>query len=388
MKEFDDIRPYRDHEVSRVLKSLLNNDEFFEAMARFQAPRLKKVLPKLAKKKVEKALKKYLNDVSSIEEFQMVIAKYMQRIIDSTTTDLIETGLNEIPGEKPHLFVSNHRDIVLDPALVSYLLRDSVHGTMEIAIGDNLLKREYISDLMRLNKSFIVKRSMQGREKLLALKVLSQYIHFSIGDGNNVWIAQSEGRAKDGLDKTDPAIIKMLSMGKQTAELKVPVGKAVCSLNIIPVSISYEYNPCDELIANELHELATTGSFEKDDRSDIISISTGLNENKGAVHITYGAELCPSDDEDAATIATSIDKQILLNYFLHPSNYLAYRRLREVDPSIGPSLEEMDIKITDEKEVEFKMRLENLRDELKPYFLDIYANPVLSRLRILEEKES
>ncbi|MFT4663739.1 MAG: hypothetical protein ACI9XB_000680 [Gammaproteobacteria bacterium] len=385
MKEFDEIRPYRDHEVSHVIQSLLNNDEFFEAIARFQAPRLKKVLPKLAKKKVEKALKKHLDGISSVAEFQLVIAKYMQKIIDNTTTGLFETGLDEIPKEKPHLFVSNHRDIVLDPALVSFLLRNSVHGTMEIAIGDNLLKRPYISELMRLNKSFIVQRSKQGREKLLALKLLSQYIHFSIGDGNNVWIAQREGRAKDGLDKTDPTIIKMLSMGKQTGKEKVPVGKALCSLNIIPVSISYEYNPCDELIAQELHELASTGSFEKDDRSDIISISTGLNENKGAVHVAYGKEICPNDDDDAVTIAARIDKQILLNYFLHSSNYLAYRRLRESDPTIGPSLGEMNVMVTDEKEVEFKMRYENLAPELKPYFLEIYANPVLNRLRLLEE---
>lgn len=380
-EEFEDIRPYRDHEVADVIQSLLSNDEFFEAIARFQAPRLKKVLPKLAKKKVEKALKKHLKGISSITEFQLVIAKYMQKIIDDTIDKLHETGLTDIPQETPHLFVSNHRDIVMDPALVSYLLRLSVHGTMEIAIGDNLLKKEYISDLMRLNKSFIVKRSMQGREKLVALKILSEYIHYTIENGNNAWIAQREGRAKDGLDKTDPTIIKMLSMGKRDGDDKLTLPKAICSLHIVPVSISYEYNPCDELIAWELHEKATNGNFAKDDRSDIISISTGLNENKGNVHIAYGTEICPSENDDATTIAHDIDKQIILNYFLHPSNYLAYRRLRETDSTLGPSLDDLNIKISDEKEVEFKMRYENLDSNLKPYFLQMYANPVINKFR-------
>ena len=385
-EEFEDIRPYRDHEVSAVLESLLNNDEFFEAIARFQAPRLKKVLPKLAKKKVEKALKKHLKGINSISEFQLVIAKYMQKIIDDTIDSLHETDLVEIPQETPHLFISNHRDIVMDPALVSYLLRLSVHGTMEIAIGDNLLKKEYISDLMRLNKSFIVKRSMQGREKLEALKTLSKYIHYSIENGNNAWIAQREGRAKDGLDKTDPTIIKMLSMGKRDDE-KLSLPSAISRLYIIPVSISYEYNPCDELIARELHAIETTGSFEKDDRSDIISISTGLNLKKGDVHVSYGTEIQTSEEDDAVAIANMIDKQIILNYHLHPSNYLAYRRLQEADPTIGPSLEDMNVKISDGKEVEFKIRYENLEDELKPYFIQMYANPVINKFQYAQEGE-
>ncbi len=388
IEEFEDIRPYRDHEVADVLQDLLSNDEFFEAIARFQAPRLKKVLPKLAKKKVEKALKKHLKEINSISEFQLVIAKYMQKIIDGTVDVLHEIGLAELPQDTPHLFISNHRDIVMDPALVSYLLRLSVHGTMEIAIGDNLLKKEYISDLMRLNKSFIVKRSMQGREKLEALITLSKYIHFSIENGNNAWIAQREGRAKDGLDKTDPTIIKMLSMGKRSGDDKLSLPEAICRLHIIPVSISYEYNPCDELIAQELYEIASNGSFVKDNRSDIISISKGLNENKGNVHIAYGTEICPDEGDNQVTIAHAIDKQIILNYFLHPSNYLAYRRLRNVNPTIGPSLKDLNVSISDEKEVEFKMRYENLEDNLKPFFLQMYANPVLNKFRFSMDYDS
>jgi len=291
MGNFDDIRPYRDNEVSGVIRTLLNNAEFFDAVAGFQLPRLKRVLPWLTKKLVEKSLKKKLEGMNSIGDVQDVIAIYVKRIIDTTTTGLSTSGLGELPQNTPHLFVSNHRDIVMDPALVSYLLHQSVHGTIEIAIGDNLLKKEFISDLMRLNKSFIVKRSVQGREKLLASKLLSQYIHYSIDEGNNVWIAQREGRAKDGLDKTDPTIIKMLHMGKRDGAQKMSLKECVDRLHIIPVSISYEYDPCDEMKARELYEIEHSGHFEKNEQMDFISISTGMNGFKGNVHLSFGTEI-------------------------------------------------------------------------------------------------
>lgn len=386
MENFDDIRPYHDSEVQAVIGRLLKDDEFLIAISRFQLPRLYKTMPSLTKKLIKKSLHKKLGPVESISGFQEVIAKYVERILETTTTGLTESGLNEIPQNTPHLFMSNHRDIVMDPALVSYLLHRSVHGTLQIAIGDNLLKKEYISDLMRLNKSFIVKRSVQGREKLLASKQLSQYMHFSIDQGNNVWIAQREGRAKNGIDQTEPTILKMLHMANRDSIPKMTLKDSIDTLRIVPVSISYEYDPCAELKARELFEIETKGHFEKDERSDVISISMGMNGEKGNVHLNFGTEII-AIDSDPATIAQQIDRQIVLNYKLHPSNYLAYEKLQIIDPSIGLVLKELtnDLEAIEQKRMDFDNKYEQVEEELKPYFLFMYANPVINKMRFESE---
>ncbi|MDX2361468.1 MAG: 1-acyl-sn-glycerol-3-phosphate acyltransferase [Crocinitomicaceae bacterium] len=382
MENFDDIRPYKDSEVIEVIGRLLKNDEFFTSIARFQLPRLSKRIPWLAKRLVKKSLTKKLSDIKSIDGVQEVIAGYVQQILETTTSGLNESGLNELPQNTPHLFISNHRDIVMDPALVSYLLHRSIHGTIQIAIGDNLLKKEYISDLMRLNKSFIVKRSVQGREKLLASKQLSQYISYSIDEGNNVWIAQREGRAKNGIDKTDPTILKMLHLANRDSTQKMSLKESIDKLRIVPVSISYEYDPCAELKARELFEIDKNGHFEKDKKSDIISISKGMNGEKGNIHLNFGTEIIAVDD-DPVNIAQQIDKQIVLNYKLHPSNYIAYEKLQIADPSIGSELKELnvDLKVIEPKRKEFDDKYNQIDEELKPYYLRMYANPVLNKFR-------
>lgn len=380
MENFDDIRPYNDSEVKDVLGRLLKNDEFLTSIARFRRPGLNKALPNISKKLVKQALKKKLTGIDSVKDLQKAIEGYVQKILAGTTTSLKEVGLSEIPQNTPHLFISNHRDIVMDPALIGYLLRNSVHGTVQIAIGDNLLKKEYISDLMRLNKSFIVKRSVQGREKLLASKQLSQYISYSIETGSNVWIAQREGRAKNGIDKTDPALLKMLHLGNRDAEQKMSLKGSIDKLHIIPVSISYEYDPCAEMKARELFEIEKNGSFEKDENTDIQSISSGLNGEKGNVHLNFGTEIIATDD-DPINIANQIDQQIITNYKLHPSNYLAYERLQFADPSIGPDLAELvnDLEEIERKREEFDQKYEQIEDELKPYFIQMYANSVINK---------
>ncbi|NOQ75755.1 MAG: hypothetical protein GQ574_27355 [Crocinitomix sp.] len=382
MQNFDDIRPYRDSEVPDVISRLLKNSEFFSAITGFQFPRLKRNIPWLADKLVERWLKKKLKGISTITEVQEVIAIYVERILKTTTSGLSETGLKKLPQNRPHLFISNHRDIVMDPALVSYLLHRSVHGTVEIAIGDNLLKKEYISDLMRLNKSFIVKRSTQGREKLLASKHLSKYIHYSIEEGNNVWIAQREGRTKNGVDKTAPIILKMLHMANRDSIQKRTLKYSIDKLNIVPVSISYEYDPCAEMKARELYEIDKKGYFDKDETSDVISISDGLKGEKGNIHLSFGTEII-AIDSDPENIVMQIDKQIVLNYKLHPSNYLAYEKLQIDDPSIGPELNKLNIniKLIELKRKTFDTLYQQTAEELKPYFLRMYANPVTNKFQ-------
>lgn len=383
MDIFEEIRPYRDNEVAEVIQKLIVDKEFVRAITKYQYPRLMYLLPGLTKFLVKKGMKQRLSDINTVFDFQDMVAKYVNKVLDKSVDELTHSGLDKLSNSEPYLFISNHRDIAMDPALISYLLHFDNHGTTEIAIGDNLLKKEFVSKLMRLNKSFIVKRSAKGREKLLATKLLSEYIHHSIESGNNVWIAQREGRAKNGLDKTDPTIIKMFHMGKRDEEVKLSLRETIDGMNIIPVSISYEYNPCDELIARELYEIETKGSFEKDEKSDVISIGKGVEGYKGNIHLHFGTKLEATDD-DAANIAEQIDAQIIESYKLHPSNYLAYEIWQNEDSSIGPRLDELNVNKSeiDAKREEFNERYNTFVPELRPYFIKMYANPVLNKLRI------
>jgi hypothetical protein len=381
MENFEDIRPYRDHEVKEVIQKLLSDRDFFKSLSGFQYPRMQKVLPFFTKLMVKKYLQKKLSNVYTINDFQNAISKYVDKVLEKSTAELNVTGLDTLTSDNAYLFISNHRDIVMDPALISYLLHKSKHGTTEIAIGDNLLKKEFVSHLMRLNKSFIVKRSAKGREKLLATKTLSEYINYAIEHKDNVWIAQREGRAKDGLDKTDPTIIKMFHLGKRGGEGD-PVSLKDCidNLHIIPVSISYEYDPCDELKARELYEIDTNGKFEKDQHSDIISIAKGIEGFKGNIELSFGNQIVALDS-DPNRIALQIDQQIVGNYKLHPSNYIAYEKLITEDPCIGPDLKTLGVDLTliNSKRSEFEARLEAIPTELRPYVLKMYANPVINK---------
>ena len=383
MDIFEEIRPYRDNEVAEVIQGLVVDKEFIRAITKYQYPRMMYVLPGLTKYLVKKGMKQRLNGIHTIYDFQDMVANYVNRVLKKSVDNLTQEGLDKLSNKEPYLFISNHRDIAMDPALISYLLHFDNHGTTEIAIGDNLLKKEFVSKLMRLNKSFIVKRSAKGREKLLATKLLSQYIHHSIESGNNVWIAQREGRAKNGLDKTDPTIIKMFHMGKREGDIQLSLKETIDKMNIIPVSISYEYNPCDELIARELYEIDTKGSFEKDEKSDVISIGKGVEGYKGNIHLHFGTKIIAIDD-DAANIAEQIDQQIIENYRLFPSNYLAYELLLKEDNTLGPNLVDLgvDQNNIEEKREEFNQRYNSFASELRPYFLKMYANPVLNKLRV------
>ena len=246
---FADIRPYRDDEVAPVLERLLADDEFLGAIASLRMGRVAALVPALVRPLVRFGLAREVRGVKDIGGVQDIIKRYMDRMIESTTGGFGISGLEQLDPERPYLFMSNHRDIAMDPAFTNYALHQGGRETVRIAIGDNLLTTPWASDLMRLNKSFIVKRSVSGpRELLAASKNLANYIQHSLQVENApIWIAQREGRAKDGVDRTEPAIIKMLSLSrdKRNAEFGEHIGK----LNIVPVSISYELDPCDALKA-------------------------------------------------------------------------------------------------------------------------------------------
>src|SRR5690606_18925680 len=274
-----------------------------------------------------------------------------------------------------------HRDIAMDPALVNYMLYHQGFDTLQIAIGDNLLKRPFLSDLMRLNKSFIVKRSLHGREKLKASKQLSAYLHHCIDHGENVWIAQREGRAKDGNDRTESAIIKMLHMADREGEKPRNLADSVRSLNIVPVSISYELDPCDEAKARELHALDTIGSYHKDEDTDVRSILNGMIGEKGDVHVSFGSVLEAREDDTAESVARRIDEQVIGNYRLHLVNYLALDMLEpgSVDFSaLGATLNPGDEAVARKREM-LRRRLDAMAPELRPYVLRMYARPVINQ---------
>ena len=378
MDQFKDIRPYLDHEIGPVLDSLLNDREFILGVAGFYYPRLTRLMPFLVTLLAKLRLESQVKRVNSVASMQDVIATYMDKMIEDTTTGLTHSGLDKLDHSHTYLFMSNHRDITMDPAFVNYMLYHNGFETLQIAIGDNLLKKPFVSDLMRLNKSFIVRRSLKGRELLKALDLLSRYIHDCIDNQHNVWIAQREGRAKDGVDKTDPALIKMLARGDK----ELPLGESIASLHLVPIAISYEYDACDQLKAEELHKIETTGKFEKTDQTDIQSIVTGMMGFKGHVHVTFGEELNPGTN-DPDEIAGRIDSQILANYRLYDSNYIALELLAESgEVTIPPSVKLAGgHNISAIARKDFETRLSGLDKELHKHFLAMYANPVISRYR-------
>ena len=249
MSEFEDIRPYNNDEVEEALSTLVSDRELTEFVAHWFAPRLSRVLPGLLPKLVSLYLQREFKGVQSIAEFQDVMARYANKLVREGSTEFSFEGFDSLEPDGAYLFVSNHRDIAGDSMLLDYALYLSGLNTVRIAIGDNLVQRAFATSLMRLNKGFFIKRSLEGpRKTYAALQQSSRYIRHSLSDGQSIWIAQREGRSKDGLDRTDPAIIKMFVL----ADRKQPLRDAVDRLNIVPLSISYEFDPCDVMKAHEL----------------------------------------------------------------------------------------------------------------------------------------
>jgi 1-acyl-sn-glycerol-3-phosphate acyltransferase len=387
MQEFDDIRPYRDDEVRGVVDALVEDLDLSRAMGKFRYPRFFRWFPGPVTRLAQRALKQELLQVKTIHDVQAIIEKYLDKLIETTTDGLTRSGLDQLDSQIPYLFISNHRDITMDPALVNYMLYHNGFDTLQIAIGDNLLKRPFISKLMKLNKSFIVKRSVQGREKLAASKQLSAYIRHCINTGQNVWIAQREGRAKDGIDKTEAAIIKMLHMSMRDKEAGVEplsLSQSMTQLNIVPVAISYEYDPCDLMKAAELHAIDTVGRFEKDENTDANSILAGMIGKKGTVHVSYGQPLNVPELATPEGVAELIDRQIISNYKLHVVNYLALQKLQSnyMDFSLLPELCGVSPSIVEEKRQQLEKRLYDMPEQLRPYVLAMYANPVIRKAEI------
>lgn len=380
MGEFEAIRPYADAEVRPVLERLLDDDAFISILTRYRFPRLSGPLGWLLKPVIAHYLRKEIQDVDSVAALQERIEPYVDRSIERASDGISYSGLEHLQKGRPYLFLSNHRDIVMDPAFVNYALYHAGLPTPRLAIGDNLLQKPFVSDLMRLNKCFIVHRSLTGRrEKLAAFQTLSAYINHSIrSEGTSIWIAQAEGRAKDGDDRTDSAILKMFHMSRKDEAF----ADAMRDLHLVPISISYEYDPCDLAKARELYIRASTGSYSKVAGEDDASIAQGITGFKGRVHISFSPEVA-APDADAKQLAQRIDQEILGNYRLFPVNYLAYALWDERDPQLQvPAATELfDAAELARAEAEWQRRLTACPLEQRPYLIMQYANPVRNQYR-------
>ncbi|MDO5665552.1 MAG: 1-acyl-sn-glycerol-3-phosphate acyltransferase [Bacteroidia bacterium] len=317
-QNFDDIRPLYDHEVPHAINTLLSDDYFRQAAE----PLLKPISWEV--------FSEAMLACKSVYDFQRtVIYPFMKQLIAKTTSELNAVGFDKLKNGSSHILISNHRDIVLDAAFLNILFFDKKINTSEIAIGDNLLIYPWIIKLVRLNKSFIVKRSVSVREMLDTSKHLSEYIFDTIANRNqSVWIAQREGRAKDSDDKTQTSLLKMLTLHNSSNPVE-----ALKPLNILPLSITYEFDPCDYLKAQEYQLKRDNPEYKKSQADDIENMRTGILGFKGRVSFKFGdpinSELSKiSSDTNRAQVlelaAKAIDTEIYKNYTFFPINYIAY----------------------------------------------------------------
>ena len=381
MGEFDAIRPYDDAEVPAVLARLLSDPAFLDILTRFRFPRMADSFGWLLKPLIARRLRKEFAGVKCVATLQDKVEFYVDHTIERATDGVTYTGVEQFKSGTAYLFLANHRDIVMDPAFVNYAVYHAGLPTPRIAIGDNLLQKPFVSDMMRLNKSFIVHRSISGRrEKLAAYQLLSAYINHSIReDRASIWIAQAEGRAKDGDDRTDSAILKMFHMSRKGE----PFGEVIQSLNLSPVSISYEYDPCDQAKARELYIRATTGTYTKAPGEDDLSIGLGITGYKGRVHINFTPPVTALF-EDTKQLAAHIDKQILGGYRLVPVHYLAYAQWADADPQlqVPKASEVFGAEELAKAQAEWQRRLDACPEEHRPYLVLQYATPVRNQYRV------
>ena len=376
--EFDDIRPYNDDEVAPVIQHLFENLKMRESLEIY--------FPNLE----WESFRTQALSIKNVYDLQHKIIMYLVRdLVTRSSTSMTSSGFENISKNTPHSYISNHRDIVLDVSILSVLLADNGFTTPEIAIGNNLLLAPWIEEVVKLNKSFIVKRDVSGRQMLEVSRHLSQYIHFVINSKkNSVWIAQREGRAKDSDDRTQDSLLKMLAMGSDKIFLD-----SIRELNIAPVSLSYEYDPCDFLKAKEFQQRRDDPEFKKSRIDDLISMETGLFGFKGNIRFRIGKPINSklekldknlNRNELTPQIAQIIDNEIFLNYHFYPANYIAYDRLWGKDFFKG--------KYTSDDEKTFDAYLQkqlekiDLPDKDIPFLtekiLEMYANPVKNQLSV------
>ena len=377
LTKFDDIRPYNDSEVHPALERIVAN------------PLLSNIAKYLFPGKDENLFKQLLLSCNTKDDFQVkVMSGVVEKILADTSKGLTYEGLEYFDGGAKHLIVSNHRDIVLDSAIIQLILfRHDVPRT-EIAVGDNLITSSFIEDITRCNRMIKVIRSTSPREVYTTSKVLSEYMRYRVSNQiSSIWIAQRNGRTKDGIDVTEQGLLKMFDMSGSGDFVK-----DFNELSIMPASISYEYEPCDILKAIELY-ITRRQKYVKAEGEDLNSILTGIMQPKGRIHIQFNEPLTEEEVNAAAeldknerfkALGIAMDRKIIANYKLWPNNYIAYDMLNGEGRFAD--------KYTAEEKVAFEGYLNAImqkidkmevdKAELKEILLGIYANPVVGKMNL------
>ena len=380
-EEFDEIRPYTPEELPKIFEELLSDNDFKEV--------IKKVVPDTP---IE-ALANTLRNCKTNLDVQKNIFYGLLHDIIKKCSDGFSFECSQISNKnKGYTFISNHRDIVLDSGFLSVGLIDSgFPTTVEIAIGDNLLIYPWIKKLVRVNKAFIVQRALSMRQMLESSARMSRYIHFAVTQKQeNIWIAQREGRAKDSNDRTQDSVLKMLAMG-----VNGDIIDSLKELNIVPLSLSYEYDPCDFLKAQEMQLKRDIEGFKKSQQDDLINMQTGIFGYKGRIHFQTGP--CINNEleelrglpkvEIFTKVSEIIDKYIHRNYRMYPGNYIACDMLNG-NKSMAENYTLND-KSKYEAYLEKKISLINIPnkdvDFLRHCILTMYANPAINHINAIKE---
>jgi len=377
MSKFNAIRPYYDAEVNEAILSAINHP-------------MMKALMNFAYENVDDSVwKEQLKRTHSIRDFQINFAyKAVKKVLEKSSDGLSTSGFEKLEPNTAYLFISNHRDIILDTSLLNVCLHE--HGLVMTAsaIGDNLVKKDFLKTLSKLNRNFLVQRGLPPRELLESSKLMSEYIgQLLLRENRSVWIAQREGRTKDGNDATHSGVLKMLAMASGESSMLDYFKK----LKIVPVSISYEYDPTDALKMPQLMAEANAEKYIKDKNEDFITLLSGIIGQKKHIHIHVGEILSDEIDEIARefdntnkqvqALAQVIDDSILQSYKLWPTNYIAYDLLFKSD--------QFKAFYTENEKSLFERRLEMRIDESNPQmvegFLAMYANPVVNKLKYENE---
>lgn len=373
MQKFDAIRPFYDTEVNEALQNVIHHP-MMKALMNFTFPELE-----------DDVWKEQLKKTHSIRDFQCnFIYQSVQKILEKSSEGLTTSGFENLEKNTSYLFISNHRDILLDTTLLNASLFEHGFVMTASAIGDNLVKKAFLSTLAKLNRNFLVLRGLTPREMLQSSKLLSEYIgQLLLHENRSVWIAQREGRTKDGNDETNPGVLKMIGMGSDEANLMDYFKK----IKIVPVSISYEYDPTDVLKMPQLMAEANNEIYIKEKNEDFMTILSGVMGQKKRIHIHVDKVLDTEIDTIVAendnsnkqvqALGQVIDDAILSNYKLWPTNYIAYDIVNKTNT--------YSHLYTENEKSLFERRLEMRIDHDNPValegFLAMYANPVVNKLK-------
>ncbi len=376
---FNDIRPYTEEEAGEKISQIIDNESYQNAM--------RQIIPEYTPEQ----LKKDARNFNTIYDFQTSTSrKFIEKFIEMSSKGVTFKGIENISRNQNYIFIGNHRDITFDAALLAEYFFIEKFNTSKIAIGDNLISSSILSEVAKLNKMFLVKRSVSLREKITNYQHLSAYIHHVLfNDHESVWIAQRDGRTKDGLDITKQGLIKMLAMDDQVKPLEM-----LKKINLTPTIVSYEYEPCDQLKAREL-ALTENGPYHKKSGEDFASIMQGIMGQKGRIQLTIGKPIIDEIDTIPETlnqndkiyeVCKMVDRQIYQNYKLYPNNYIAFDILSQQNRFANQYSAQEKKDFTDYLHQQAKVE-DVAEEKMMHYLLRIYANPVTTALNVSFEQK-